>query len=535
VSALPREEQESHQWESLARALAPLAADLPVGIVLLDAGGAVAAQSARGAVLLSGAAGPAVRGALLEMCDRADETGAPVETTVSDGASGRMRVVVARAENGAHVVVLEPLTERRLAHELRAMRAMMSSLRGAEPAGEALARLLGSMRGLLACNYLRVYERRQAPDRLACIFEDGARLSLPPESLLPRAGLPARSAVARAVTTQAPVFVANLTPPLFPDDAALAELAPRVALALPVSSRGTPLGALLVTADRNLLGDGELRLVLGFCDAVAVLLERARTAELVSQVRDQMARNDQLAGLGRLTAGVVHEINNPLACVLVGVDLMDRIAAELTKDAPAAPVDPAEELAELRHILADCRLNVDRLKELVGAVRGMSRAGARDDIVFEPGRAIRDAVRVFAAASKHRSRVDVDIPPLTPVKGSPSRLGQVIVNLLDNGLYAMNGAGRLVVRASASAGKVRITVADQGRGIPADFQPHVFEPFFTSKPVDEGTGLGLYICRDIVASMGGSIGFDSTPGGTTFWIELPAFRADPDDDEKTQS
>jgi len=248
-------------------------------------------------------------------------------------------------------------------------------------------------------------------------------------------------------------------------------------------------------------------------------------------MRLRLIRSEQLAAVGRVVAGLAHEINNPLTGLLGSIEIMQEMVAP-TGAAPAAGPDAASDAtsgatsdasrAELRGLLVDCGTMVDRIRELMSAVRGMSRDHAKDYVAFDPGRAIRDAARVFAIARRNKCHLDLSLPGLPAIKGSPGRLGQVMLNLLQNGVDASADGGRLSIVAESTGSRVRITVADRGTGIPADVAEHVFEPFFTSKDVDRGTGLGLYICREIVTSMGGSIGFETSPAGTTFRVDLPA-------------
>ncbi len=111
-----------------------------------------------------------------------------------------------------------------------------------------------------------------------------------------------------------------------------------------------------------------------------------------------------------------------------------------------------------------------------------------------------------------------DLPELL---GSRTGLSQIVLNLLENGLDAMGGKGALQVRAVRSGGGLRLEVEDRGPGIPGDVRGRMFEPYFTTKPVGKGTGLGLYICRELVSQMGGRIGFASGGSGTVFHVEIP--------------
>jgi signal transduction histidine kinase len=227
---------------------------------------------------------------------------------------------------------------------------------------------------------------------------------------------------------------------------------------------------------------------------------------------EQLVHRERLASLGRLVAGVAHEIRNPLAAVTGMLDLMKEIMGEKDHLAP-------EDVRILRDLVLDCEGAADRMGQLVVSLKDMGRAGDGAVSLFDPTRAIRDAVRLFAAAQRDHCRVDLSVSALPAVRGSAARLGQVIVNLLQNGLDASGDGSTLAVCSDSREGQVRISVRDSGPGIPPHVAQRIFEPFFTSKGA-EGLGLGLSICRDIVREMGGAIDFETGPGGTTFRVML---------------
>ncbi|HVV51267.1 MAG TPA: HAMP domain-containing sensor histidine kinase [Polyangia bacterium] len=235
---------------------------------------------------------------------------------------------------------------------------------------------------------------------------------------------------------------------------------------------------------------------------------------MVEQMQQQLARRDQLASLGRLVAGVAHEIGNPLAGMSSMFNAMKGMAAE------GAPLRP-EAAKDIRDLLLECERAADRMGQLVTSLRDMGRLAGDEDVVFDPARAIRDAVRLFAAAKRRECHVDLVVSALPPLKASPGRLGQVIVNLLQNGLDASGPEARLEVRAESADGDLRLLVADHGHGIPPEIAPRLFERFFTTRG---SAGLGLALCHDIVTSMRGSIDFESGPAGTTFRVVVPGHR-----------
>jgi two-component system, NtrC family, sensor kinase len=246
----------------------------------------------------------------------------------------------------------------------------------------------------------------------------------------------------------------------------------------------------------------------------------AKTAALVARLRQQLSSGEAIASIGRMTAGVAQELNNPLTALLTSLSLMrDVVGGE------AGPKSP-DDIARLRTALVDCVSVTDRIKDLVGAVRAISQRDHRSAVFFDPARAIRNATKVFAVVHRSVCRVDVTIAGLPALHGSPAGLGQVVLNLLQNGLDASlelqhEGHARLTVAATVADSEVQIAVSDDGAGIATEIAPRVFEEFFTSKDTDNRSGLGLYLSRKIVTEMRGSIAFDSVPGKTVFTVRLP--------------
>jgi PAS domain S-box-containing protein len=246
---------------------------------------------------------------------------------------------------------------------------------------------------------------------------------------------------------------------------------------------------------------------------------RALEAEL-RRAQQIAAERERLATIGQLTAGVAHEINNPLAYVKGNLGSMRELVAGLQERLqPGSELGPtAEELAE---IVRECLEGVNRVAAIVQALKGMSRHRPNERVRFDPGRAAAEAVMVFQGAKQGSCHISCELPSLPYVLGSPGALSQVILNLLENGLDAMRGEGALVLRGEADDHRVRLSVADSGSGIPPEVGRRIYEPFFTTKEVGKGTGLGLYICHQLIELMGGQICYRSGATGTTFTVELP--------------
>ena len=233
-----------------------------------------------------------------------------------------------------------------------------------------------------------------------------------------------------------------------------------------------------------------------------------RSRELLAmQVR--MARTERLASLGMLSAGVAHEINNPLGGVLA-------LSALALEDLPED--DPGRE--NLEEVVRQAQ----RCKAIVKGLLDFSRQSASSSEPVDLGRVTQEAL---ALVKPQAAFFNVDLvcafePNLPPVMADRAEIQQVVLNIIMNAVQAMDEQGRLTLTTSSSEGFAELAVSDTGRGIPPDQIGHVFDPFFTTKDESKGTGLGLSIAYGIVSKHGGTIAVESEVGvGTTFTIRFP--------------
>jgi two-component system NtrC family sensor kinase len=218
-------------------------------------------------------------------------------------------------------------------------------------------------------------------------------------------------------------------------------------------------------------------------------------------------------------------MNGPLAFMRTNLKVLAEHADRIGRlDGEPRPDELADIAGDSRDIVAECLEGLDRIAAMVQSLRGLVRDTGTTER-FDPAAPIAEAVEVFRRAQRDRCEVGLalsgDLPAL---EGSPAALTHVVLNLLENGLDAMGGSGVLQVRATRSGTWLRLDVEDRGPGVPGEIRGRLFEPYFTTKPVGKGTGLGLYICRELVTRLGGQIGFESGPGGTVFRVQLPGAR-----------
>jgi len=248
-------------------------------------------------------------------------------------------------------------------------------------------------------------------------------------------------------------------------------------------------------------------------DGGPAVLAFARDVTERARLRAQLEQAERLTALGRMAAGVAHEINNPLAYMLLTVEA-------LTRHLAAARVD-----AGLLDMCADLRHGVDRIATIARDLRVYARHEAELYGSVDLAMVLQQSERLAAHELRPRIDLTVEHAALPEVSGAATRLEQVFVNLLLNAGHAIaddRSDGQVAVRARAGAREVIVEVEDNGAGIPAENIHRVFDPFFTTRPAHMGMGLGLGICRDIVARLGGSISVASEVGrGTTMTVTLP--------------
>lgn len=241
-----------------------------------------------------------------------------------------------------------------------------------------------------------------------------------------------------------------------------------------------------------------------------------------TEMQARLMQADRLAAMGTLAAGVAHEINNPLAYLMLNVEYLRRELPRIAKD-PSLMSQAMERLKEVHE-------GADRVATIVRDLKRLTRS---DDEVRGPvdlAQAIDGAIRIANHQIKHRARLIRTYDDVPPVEGNAARLEQVFLNLIINATHALStdraDENRIEIRmTSPDDANVVVEVVDNGAGMTPEVLERAFEPFFTTKPIGEGTGLGLSICHGLVTGMRGTLAFESTAGvGTTVRVGLPARR-----------
>ena len=257
------------------------------------------------------------------------------------------------------------------------------------------------------------------------------------------------------------------------------------------------------------------------------VLTMARDITARKRLEMQLVQAERLAALGTLAAGVAHEINNPLAYLMLNLEWIER-------KLPGIAHDPAS-IDGLMTMLQEARHGAQRVSTIVRELRSFSRADGETRRRVDLVAVAEAAIKITGHEIRHRARVSTSFEAVRPVWANEARLVQVVINLLMNAAQAVPEAHaedneiRVTVREDAD-GRAVLEVADNGEGIRPDVLSRIFDPFFTTKPVGLGTGLGLSICHGIVTSLGGQIAAYSEPGeGAAFRVVLPTTDAREDE------
>jgi signal transduction histidine kinase len=242
---------------------------------------------------------------------------------------------------------------------------------------------------------------------------------------------------------------------------------------------------------------------------IAILIERREAEETKEKLQEQLRHADRLATLGQLAAGVAHEINEPLANILG--------FAQLARKAFRLPNQTADDLEK---IVKNCLFAREIIHELLTFARQMTPEMTRvklnqvvtGGLYFLESRCAKAGIEVIRTLDPH----------LPEILADSSQLQQVIVNLVVNAVQAMPNGGKLTIETSTAGDHVLLIVRDTGSGMPETVLKNLFTPFFTTKDIDQGTGLGLAVVHGIISSHGGTIRVESKVGkGTCFEIQLP--------------
>ncbi len=267
-----------------------------------------------------------------------------------------------------------------------------------------------------------------------------------------------------------------------------------------------------------------------------------RTNETLVAQQQQMVQTEKLASLGSLSAGIAHEINNPLAFVISNINALNKYSEEyialttllvaVDEPLPQAIVQRLDDMQsgkrDLGYIVNDTRLifteikdGLERVRDIVASLKTFARTNPGDRNHADINRAVEESLKILENELKYKCQINLHLKPLPPIFCNLGEVGQVFINIIINACHSIKDTGTIIIRSEATD-KIRVSIEDDGCGIDAETLPQIFDPFFTSKPLGEGTGIGLSVSHGIVEDLGGKILVDSEVGkGTRFTVEFP--------------
>jgi signal transduction histidine kinase len=270
------------------------------------------------------------------------------------------------------------------------------------------------------------------------------------------------------------------------------------------------------------------------------------TLDHLTQAQTQLVQSEKMASLGQVTAGVAHELNNPLNFISTSVKplrrnmedliaILEKYDAIIEKNALGDAFAEAEQhkkavdysylIQETKDLLTGINEGASRSEHIVKGLRTFSRMDENEFKGVHIHEGIDSTLLLLSNQLKDRITVHKDYGSIPPVEGLPGKLNQVFMNILTNSILAIKGEGDIFIQTVRKDDLVRISIKDSGEGMPPEIREHIFEPFFTTRAVGKGTGLGLSITYSIIQEHQGTIEVNSAPGkGSEFIITLPIQR-----------
>lgn len=247
------------------------------------------------------------------------------------------------------------------------------------------------------------------------------------------------------------------------------------------------------------------------------------TVNKLTKAQQQLIQAEKLASLGVFTAGIAHEINNPVNFISSGTSALFQIISDLETE--IGEKNPNEQIMfeDIAIIQKSINLGIDRTTTIISSLRNYARSNDNQFVVYNVINCINDTLVLLHSTYKYHTVINKQLPEVLEMECIPERITQIFVNIINNASQAIEKDGIINIKAEIVNNESAIfEVSDNGCGIEKTALDKIFDPFFTTKPVGKGTGLGLYIVHGIIAEHKGSIEVNSSPNsGTNLKITLP--------------
>ena len=267
-------------------------------------------------------------------------------------------------------------------------------------------------------------------------------------------------------------------------------------------------------------------------------IELKKSLDDLKAAQAQLIQQEKMVSLGQLTAGVAHEINNPVNFISGNINPLRRDFADLIHllkkydsklsgdeemDKLKKELDVEYTLKEIEELISGIESGASRTAAIVSGLSNFSRLNENQKKSADLNEGLKSTIMMIKSSLGERIQLHTEFGDLPEIVCFPGQMNQVFLNILNNAIQAIEGKGEIRIRTSFSDKEIRISIGDNGTGIKEEIRNRIFEPFFTTRDVGKGTGLGLSISFGIIESHHGRIDMTSEVGkGTEFVISLPA-------------
>jgi len=312
----------------------------------------------------------------------------------------------------------------------------------------------------------------------------------------------------------------------------------------PLLSKGLSIGAVCIAgAHEGAFSKQQKEVVYALAPFISLAMENAKIYTELQAAQLQLVQSDKMASLGQLTAGIAHEINNPVNFISAGIDALKQnyqdikeiLLEYLSLDAEKNNTEKIKEirlkqkqfdldgiLEEIAQLYTSIKNGAQRTTEIVKGLRNFSRLD--EDVLKKANieECLDSTLIILRSQIKERIEVIKEYGHVPEILCFPGQLNQVFINILNNAAQAIEGQGKIWIKTRADSDYIEIRIKDSGKGIPQDVKNKIFDPFFTTKDVGVGTGLGLSISNGIIEKHKGKISVESVLGeGAEFIILIP--------------
>jgi signal transduction histidine kinase len=251
--------------------------------------------------------------------------------------------------------------------------------------------------------------------------------------------------------------------------------------------------------------------------------ELNQTIEQLNSTREQLVHSEKLASLGIFTAGIAHEINNPINFISSGIYALFNVLDSIYDDYKDSSPKLTESFSDIQKIRSAIETGIEKTTSIISSLRNYAHFGNDFFTNYDITVCINDALLLLNNIYKNRIEIEKECQGPLEIECIPGKINQVFINLINNSVQSIDNQGKIWIKAFPKNNHwVEIEIKDTGCGIKAENLSKIFDPFFTTKETGKGTGLGLYIVHGIINQHGGNIKVESKPdNGTIVRIVLP--------------